>query len=150
MGKILCATRGGEAAVRAQETAIGLAKDRGDALLFFFVVDTDFLQRSVAAVRPDIVQAELESMGEFLLAVAQERAQKQSVEAEIMVRSGYLRDELLTAIRKEDVTTVVLGTPTGPGSVFVLEGLQALAEGIADESGVKVVIAGSQNDEEQG
>ncbi|MEA3339900.1 MAG: universal stress protein [Chloroflexota bacterium] len=43
MGKILCATRGGEASYRTQDAAIELAKERGDTLLFLYVVDLHFL-----------------------------------------------------------------------------------------------------------
>jgi len=141
MGKILCATRGGPAAVQAQNVAIALAKAQDNPLMFLFVADADFLQRSISAVRPDVVEAELESMGEFLLLVAQERAQKQDIEAEILVRSGQLRSELIATIRDENVTTVVLGKPVGEESVFELKGLRALAASLEDETKVTVIIA---------
>ena len=85
MGKILCATRGGEASYRTQDAAIALAQERGDELLFLFVVDIQFLDRTAHAVRPDIVSAEMEKMGEFLLAMAQERAEKQGVTASFIL-----------------------------------------------------------------
>jgi hypothetical protein len=141
MGKILCATRGGPAAAQAQNAAIALAKDQGSALLFLFVADADFLQRSISAVRPDVVEAELQSMGEFLLLVAQERAQMQGIEAEILVRSGPLRSELVATIRQENVTTVVLGKPAGEESIFELKGLRSLAASLEEETNVTVVIA---------
>ncbi|HIQ01546.1 MAG TPA: hypothetical protein EYH30_05385, partial [Anaerolineales bacterium] len=46
MGKILCATRGGEASYRTQDAAIALARERGDSLIFLYVVDTHFLDRT--------------------------------------------------------------------------------------------------------
>ena len=90
MGRILCATRGGEASFRAQDAAIALAQERGDELLFLYVVDIGFLQKTERAVRPDVVKAEMEKMGEFLLAMAQERAQKQGVKASYALCHGDL------------------------------------------------------------
>ena len=54
MGKILCATRGGEASYRAQDAAIALAKERGDTLLFLYVVDLHFLDKTSGAAVVDV------------------------------------------------------------------------------------------------
>ena len=43
MGRILCPTRGGEGSYRTQDAAIAMAKERGDELVFLYVVDLDFL-----------------------------------------------------------------------------------------------------------
>lgn len=137
MGTILCATRGGEASYCTQDAAIALAKERGDELLFLFVVDTHFLDKTERAVRPGVVTAEMEKMGEFLLAMAQERAQKQGVEARYVLRHGDLRRELKEAAREEAVDLVVLGQPAGKGSAFVPADLEAFAAEIEAETGVK-------------
>jgi nucleotide-binding universal stress UspA family protein len=142
MGKILCATRGGEASYRTQDAAIALAKERGEELLFMYVVDIEFLQRTARAVRPDVVTAEMEKMGEFLLAMAQERAHKQGVGAEYVLRHGDLRPELIAAARELDVALVVLGKPAGEESAFVLAGLEDFAAEIEAETGVKARIIG--------
>ena len=91
MGKILCATRGGEDSQRTQQAAIALAKEQGDELIFLYVADASFLDRIAAAVVVD-VQAELEQMGRFQLAMAQEQAAEQGVDAQIAIRHGHLRD----------------------------------------------------------
>jgi len=140
MGTILCATRGGEASYRAQDAAIALAKERGDKLLFLFVVDTHFLDKTERAVRPDVVTAEMEKMGEFLLAMAQERAQKQGVEASYVLCHGALRDELKAAACKEAIDLVVLGQPAGTGSAFVPADLETFVAEIEAETGVKACI----------
>ena len=140
MGTILCATRGGEASYRAQDAAIALAKERGDELLFIYVVDIGFLQKTERAVRPDVVKAEMEKMGEFLLIMAQERAQKQGVEARYALCHGDLRDELKAAACEEAVDLVVLGQPAGPESAFALADLEACAAEIEAETGVKACI----------
>jgi nucleotide-binding universal stress UspA family protein len=140
MGTILCATRGGEASYRSQDAAIALAQERGDGLLFLFVVDIRFLQKAERAVRPDVVTAEMEKMGEFLLAIAQERAQKQGVEARYVLRHGDLRHELKAAASEEAVDLVVLGKSAGTGSAFVPADLEAFAAEIEAETGVKARI----------
>jgi nucleotide-binding universal stress UspA family protein len=140
MGKILCATRGGEASYRTQDAAIALAKERGDELLFLFVVDTHFLDKAGRAVRPDVVAEEMGHMGEFLLAMAQERAQKQGVAADYLLRRGEFRAELKAAARDEEVGLVVLGHPAGTESAFVPASLEAFAAEIEAETGVEAVI----------
>jgi nucleotide-binding universal stress UspA family protein len=140
MGKILCATRGGEASYRTQDAAIALAQERGDELLFLYVVDIDFLNKTERAVRPDVVSAEMEKMGEFLLAMAQERAQKQGVASSFVLRHGEVRDELKAAAREEGVDLVVLGKPAGAESTFALAGLEAFAAEIETETGTPVSI----------
>ncbi len=140
MGKILCATRGGEASYRTQDAAIALAKERGDELLFIFVVDTHFLDKARRAVRPDVVAEEMGRMGEFLLAMAQERAQKQGVAADYLLRRGEFRDELKAAAREEGVDLVVLGQPERTGAAFVPAALEAFAAEIEAETGVETVI----------
>lgn len=52
MKKILCATRGGEASIRAQDTAIALAKAQNAELWFIYVVDIGFMDKSLYAMRP--------------------------------------------------------------------------------------------------
>jgi nucleotide-binding universal stress UspA family protein len=140
MARILCATRGGEASYRTQDAAITLAQERGDELLFLFVVDVEFLRRTSRAVRPDVVKAEMEKMGEFLLAMAQERAQKQRVAADYVLRHGDLRPELMAAARELDVALVVLGKPAGKENAFALKDLEDFAAEIEAETGVQARI----------
>lgn len=140
MGKILCATRGGEASYRTQDAAIVLAQERGDELLFLYVADVKFLQTTVRAVRPGVVMAEMEKMGEFFLALAQERAQKQGVTASYVLRHGELHEAIKAVACQPDVTLVVLGKPVGEESAFSLESLEALAIEIEREAKTPVRI----------
>jgi nucleotide-binding universal stress UspA family protein len=142
MGKILCATRGGEASYHTQDAAIALAQERNDELLFLFVVDIGFLDKLASGVRPDVATSEMEKMGEFLLAMAEERAESQGVKADYVLRHGHLRDELKAAARELDVDLVVLGKPSGEESAFALEGLRAFAAEIEAETGVEARIIG--------
>ena len=89
MGKILCATRGGEASFHAQDAAIEQAKNSGDQLVFFYVFDLEFMNQAHYAMRPDVVEDEMDKMAKFLLAMAVERAQKQGVEAMTVIKHGF-------------------------------------------------------------
>lgn len=140
MGKILCATRGGEASYRTQDAVIGLAQEQGDSLVFLYVVDTDFLGYTERAVRPDVVATELEHLGEFLLAMACERAQNQGVEAFFCVKRGRLADALKEAAVEQGVNLVALGRPAGEESRFLLSSLEKLAADITAETGIETRI----------
>lgn len=139
MGKILCATRGGEESYRTQDAAIALAKERGDTLLFLYVVDIGFLDTTFSPVVVDVGQ-ELTKMGEFLLLMAKERSADQNVDAEMICREGEFREELKGAAGEEGVSLVVFGVPAGEESRFKLGDLEAFAAEIKDETGVEARI----------
>jgi len=140
MGKILCATRGGEASYRTQDAVIALAQERGDALVFLYVVDTDFISRTEYAVRPDVVATEMENMGQFLLTMACERADNQGVEATACIKHGKLTTALKEAAVEQGVSLVALGRPAGGDSRFQLAGLEKLAAEITEETGIEARI----------
>jgi hypothetical protein len=139
MKKILCATRGGEASKRTQEAVIAKAKEEGATVLFLFVVDIEFLKLTARGVRPDVVATEMEHMGEFLLAMACERAAAQGVEAEMCVRHGSLVEALKSAAREEGADAIAFGRPAGPESSFALADLERLAAEIR-ETGIETHI----------
>lgn len=139
MGKILCATRGGEASYRAQDAAIQLAKERNDVLVFLYVVNIDFLNKTAA---PIVVDAENEvmKMGQFLLVMAQERAAEQGIEAETALYEGEVREELIKAVQELGASMVILGRPIDPEGVFATTGLENFAAAITAETGVETRI----------
>jgi nucleotide-binding universal stress UspA family protein len=139
MGKILCATRGGEASYRTQDKAIALAKERGDTLLFLYVADLHFLDKTAASIVVDVGN-EVTKMGEFLLLMAQERAREAGVEASLITREGDVREQIKAAAVEEGVDLVVLGRPTDEASRFKLEALRAFAAEIEEETGISAVI----------
>ncbi len=139
MGKILCATRGGEASYRTQDKAIALAKERGDTLLFLYVADLHFLDKTAASIVVDVA-TEIEHMGEFLLAMAQERAREAGVAASLITRKGDVRQEIKAAAVEEGVALVVLGRPADQTSRFKLEALRGFAAEIEKETGIPAVI----------
>jgi nucleotide-binding universal stress UspA family protein len=139
MGKILCATRGGEASYRTQDAAIALAKEQGDTLVFLYVVDLHFLDKTSAPLVVD-VEGELAKMGTFLLLMAKERATEQGVAAETIWREGRVREVLKQVARETGASLVVLGRPAGAESAFKLAGLEAFAAEIEAEVGVETRI----------
>ena len=112
MGKILCATRGGEGSHRTQEMAITLAKEEGNELVFLYVADDSFLNMMAAPLVVDM-ESRLAKLGRFQLAMAQEQAAEQGIVAQAIVRQGHLQEELVAAAQETGATLVVLGRPTG-------------------------------------
>lgn len=140
MGKILCATRGGEVSYRTQDAATKLAKERNDELVFLFIVDIGFLDKTGRAVRPEVVTAEMMHMAEFLLSMAQERAAAQGVTAQLRINCGDVRQQLLDAVQEEAADVLVLGRPAGKDSAFRLAAVERLATEIQQKTGAQVRI----------
>lgn len=143
MGSILCATRGGEASYPTQDAAIALAKKQGDTLHFLFVADVGFLDQSAAPLVID-VDTRLKKLGEFQLAMAQERAAAQDVEAQAIVRQGHFREELVKVAHEIGATCIVFGHPFEPTARFAAEALRKFAADLEVETGIPVRILGSQ------
>ncbi len=139
MARVLCATRGGAASYCAQDAAIRRASERGEELLFLYVVDTSFLDKTAPAVRPDIVETEMAKLGEFLLGLARERAAEQGVRADVILRHGLLRDELTAVAREYEISDIVLGRPA-EGGLYSLEELESTAAEIKARTGSEVLI----------
>jgi len=140
MKKILCATRGGEASRRMQDAVIAMAKEEGATILFLYVVDVEFLRLTARGVRPDVMTTEMEHMGEFLLAIACERASAQGVVAETCLRHGPLIQALESAARDEGADAIAFGRPVGPDSSFSLADLEALTTQLEEEIGITTYI----------
>lgn len=141
MAKILCATRGGEASRNTEDYAIMLAKERDAELVFLYVVDTSFMDRTAAPVVVD-VEAQIEKMGDFLLAVVQERAAKEGVRTRVLHCQGRVREEIRNCILEEGADTVVLGRPHGEESIFAETGVSPFAEELERETGAQVILVG--------
>jgi nucleotide-binding universal stress UspA family protein len=141
MGRILCATRGGEASHRTQDAAIALAKEQGDDLIFLYVADSSFLNQTAAPLVVD-VESRLVKLGKFLLLMAQERAAAQGISAQTVVREGGLRAELVGAARELEVDLIVLGRPVDrhQEAVFDDTALQAFAVSLQTITGAEVRI----------
>ena len=138
MAKILCAIRGGKASQRIQDIGIKLAKERGEEIVFLYVVNTKFLATASTALRESVTH-EMEKLGDFLLLMAQERAKKQDVIAETLLRHGYLQEEFEAAASVAEISTVLLGKP-GEGGNFSMAELETVAKEIKEKHHVEVLI----------
>ena len=139
MGKILCATRGGEASLHAQNAAIALAKERGDELVFLYIIDLKFLDKTAAPIMVD-VENELAQLGNFLLLVAKERASEEVIKTNALCRRGSVRAEIKKTAQEIGATLVLLGRPEDGSSAFQLSNLQTFADEIMAETGIEVRI----------
>lgn len=135
---IVCATRGGETSVRTQMQAIDLAKQRAASLLFLYVADVKFLDRMSGTLLVDVA-TELENMGEFLLLMAKERAEKEDVAADTVVKRGEFREALIEAAQESEASLIVLGSPEEGGHTQ-RDFLETLATGITEECGIETII----------
>jgi len=137
---ILRPTRGGEASYPNQDRAVTIAKERDADLLLLYVANVHFLDRVAGPVIVD-VETELEEMGEFLLALAQERAEKAGVRAKTLVLRGEFRKALEQVIHEhKEITTLVLGTAAGGTGVTPPGYLEDLIQWCHTEYGIEVFV----------
>jgi nucleotide-binding universal stress UspA family protein len=141
MGPIVCATRGSEASRRTQERAIALAQERGDPLIFLFVVDAALVKPANKELA-DVVADELERLGRRLLGIAQARAREQGVEAEMAIRHGSIQQGVESFVREVNAGTLVIGAPKSGAEhpAFDPAALDEFSERIRASIGVEVIV----------
>ena len=139
MDIILCATRGGEESLQTQRRAIEIAQEREAKIIFIFVVDVHFLEHYTAPYMPAMAN-EMKHLGEFLLLMAQERAEQAGVAADYTVRHGALKPTLIQAAKEYRASLIILGRP-GDMNVTTLEYLEGkLRPAIEAETGIKTIL----------
>ncbi len=138
MPVILCPTRGGKSSILNQQWAIRLAKERKARLIFLYVSDVRFLDNLSSPLLVDVAH-ELDEMGEFLLGMAQDRARKAGVDADIMVRQGVFREALAEVIAEKGVEMVVIGKSSEGVGVTDERYLTILAKTVK-EKGVEMLV----------
>ena len=136
---ILCPTRGGKGSYPNQDRAIAIAKERGAEVLFLNITNVQFLGLTAAPKLIDI-ETEMDEMGEFMLAMAQERAEKASVNALTLVQRGQFREVLIDVIEEHQIDTVVLGSSAGGTGVITAEFIQELVDEISGKTGVEFIV----------
>jgi len=139
MTKILYPTRGGKESHLNQDFVINLAKERGAELLFMYVSNIQLISRSGAAIVVDIAE-ELDELGDFLLSMAQERAEKSGVLAKTTVRRGLFSKVLKEVVEEEKINTVVLGSSSQDAGIVSYEHLQELGTDLSTELSVEFII----------
>ena len=136
---ILCPTRGGKGSYPNQDRAIAIAKERGAEVLFLYITNVQFLGLTAAPKLIDI-ETEMDEMGEFMLTMAQERAENASVNALTLVQRGQFREVLIDFIEEHQIDTVVLGSSAGGTGVITAEYIQELVDEISGKTGVEFIV----------
>ena len=140
MTTILYPTRGGDTTHRNQDWVFSLAKESAAKLVLLYVSNVRFLDRLRTPVGIDRVWEELDSMGDFLLTMGQDRAEQVGVTADKAIRHGRFREALKEVIEEENVSTVVLGRPAQGTAITTAEYIQEIAEYLTAETDVEVFL----------
>jgi hypothetical protein len=105
-----------------------------------YVSNVRFLEHMLTPVSIDRVWKELDALGEFLLTMAQDRADRVGVTADKAIRHGGFREALKAVIEEEDVSVVVLGRPAQETAITTVDYIQNVAEFLTAETGVEVYL----------
>ena len=140
MKTILAPTRGGERSFPNQDYAIRLAKERKARLIFLYINDVQFLNTVASPVIVDVAKDELEEMGEFLVAMARERALKGEVDAETLVKNGGFQEVLDEVIQDFEVTTLAMGTSNEETGVTTHGYMRDLSGELSEKYGIEVIL----------
>jgi nucleotide-binding universal stress UspA family protein len=141
MPGIVCAIRGGPASQPTIHRAITLAEDTGLKILFLYVVNLDFLERT-ASSRTHTITKELRQMGDFILLTAQDQANSKGIIADGIIREGNVGKEIIRLCQEIQADYIVLGSPIGEHehNEFTRERLNRFASFIENTSGAKAVL----------
>ncbi|KAA3648459.1 MAG: universal stress protein [Chloroflexi bacterium] len=139
MTTILAPTRGGKRSYPNQDGAVRIAKERNADILFLNVTNIEFLNQASSGVLVDLAH-ELEGLGEFILAMAQERAAKEGVTAKAIVKQGVFREVLREVLDEYPIDAIILGMAVDEDGHTNLDFLEAVANEISGESGVEFII----------
>jgi hypothetical protein len=137
---ILYPTRGGKESYPNQDFAINLTKSRNTDLLLLYVSGIRFLNRTGPPIVVDI-EKEMDEVGDFLLSMAQERAEKSGVQAEIALRNGVFSDVLKRVIVEYEIRTVILGSSIKEdGGIISYDRLKELSESMSKQLSVEFIV----------
>ena len=140
-GAIVCATRGGKASYLLQARATQLARAEQKALVFVYIVNTENLGE-MSKKMTGAAREELTWFGNALLKVAQARARRAGVEAEILLREGGVREQIENVLREKNADLLVLGASREQHSepLFAPDALTQFARRVEEATGVEVRI----------
>lgn len=142
MPGIICAIRGGPASQPTIRKAISMAKKNELPVYFLYIVNLDFLVHTQSG-RVNTVSKQLDQMGEFILLTAQDKAEKQKVESEGVIRHGKVWEEIISYAKEISANYVVLGLPAGEEekeeNVLAADRISEFGETIQEESGAEAV-----------
>ncbi|MFO8037025.1 MAG: universal stress protein [Anaerolineales bacterium] len=144
MAGIVCAIRGGPLSKSTIQKSIQLANESGETIYFLYVVNLDFLTHSSSS-RIEPISREMREMGEFILLDAQEKAQKQGVDAQGVIRDGSIIEEIITFCAEIQPEYIVLGLPEteSENNLLTQERLDDVLSRIKEVTDAEVVISSS-------
>lgn len=136
---ILCPTRGGKGSYPNQDRAIAIAKERDAEVVFLYITNVEFLGLTAAPKLIDI-EHEMDEMGEFMLAMAQERAETADVKADTIVKRGQFQEVLANVIEEHQIETVVLGSSAGGTGLVTTEYIRDLVAEIHAKTSAEFIV----------
>jgi len=140
---ILCAVRGGPESRETVTHAVDLALETGAKLTFFHAIDAEFLGQAAMSRTLSGIYNELVEMGKFTMLILVDRAQRRGVEnVNYIVREGNVRKQLMQIAIETKAEVMIVGRPnrSPTTNVFKLDEMEAFAEELAREGGLKVVV----------
>lgn len=141
--QILCAVRGGPESRDTVTRAVDLALETGAKLTFFHAMDAEFLGQAAIGRTLSGIYSELHEMGKFAMLILVDRAQRRGVEnVDYIMREGNIHKQLRQIAIETKAEIMIVGRPTrSPTSnVFKVDEIEAFAEGLAREGGLRVVV----------
>lgn len=135
MGILLCATGNGAQSRIVQNAAVETARRQQKHLVFLHVVDLRQMGELDEALQP-AARAELAWLGEAILRLAQDRAQRQGVQTDSVILYGDVREALEGYLRTHPVDLLLLGAATS-------DEITRFARRVQEELGVAVEFVGA-------
>lgn len=130
MGRIVCATGNGDRSRIVQNRAMEVARQQGKPLVFIHVIDVSRLGELDEALAA-AAREELAWLGEAVLRLAQERAQRRGVRADFAIRYGRVLTALEEFLSEEPTDLLLLGEPTD-------RSIAEFAQTIQEKTGVPI------------
>lgn len=144
--RILLPTDGSDPAVEASRHAIDLANRHDAALHVLYVVDHERLGRMAPDLGTEQIKEALSAEGERATSMVEERAARQNVTVEPVVREGPPAETIIEYADEEAVDVVVMGTTGRSGLDRLLLGSVAESVIQGTDAPVFLVKNGNGND----
>lgn len=138
MKTILYPTRGGQTSYLNQDAVIKMARERKENLIFLYVSNVQFLEKLGHVSHTKVLEEEMDELGEFLLAMACERAENANWKAEAVVRHGAFLEALSEVIKEHQVDILVIGAPGTTHAITTIDFMQNLIMKIKETHQIEV------------
>jgi nucleotide-binding universal stress UspA family protein len=147
---IICATKGSNGCKAAEDKAIELAKENNSKLIFLYVIDIKFMEKSGAAGdwAKDDVASGLKNIGSVILEMASEKAIVKGMSSENILteeRKGSVVSQIKSSVEEHNANLVVIGHPEKDVGflehhLLSKEGVESFVKRLKDEIGCEVMI----------